>query len=186
MKKFVAFTLSLLFCTSIIIAHVEKKRCEICSGSGTVACLTCGGRGTTYRTTKDGKKQSIRCNTCNGTGRRTCTACGGQGWEFVNVTQNYAPLPSPPSHEPQKHNCTACNGRGTVQCPSCRNSSYGAGKQMCSACFGMGYKIINILTAEKETCTVCNGTGAKPCAKCNGSARVDCQACNGVGYFEER
>lgn len=64
MKKLLPFISLLIFCTSIIIAHVEKKRCEICSGSGTVACLNCGGRGTTYRTSRNGKRQSIHCNTC--------------------------------------------------------------------------------------------------------------------------
>ena len=186
MKKFLPISLVFILCTSIVIAHVEKKRCEICSGSGSVACMTCGGRGTTYRTTRDGKRQSVRCETCTGTGRRTCTACGGQGWEFVNAPKSYEPLPPPPSREPHRHNCATCNGRGTVQCPSCRNSGYGAGKQMCNSCLGLGYRLLNILTAEKETCTACNGTGARPCSKCNGTARMDCQSCNGVGYFEER
>lgn len=184
MKKFVPFVLIFIVSASFLVAHVEKKRCEICNGSGTVACKTCGGRGCVYKNSRDGKKHSVRCETCTGTGRRTCTACGGQGWEFVNAKNE--PSFSPPPREPHRYNCATCNGRGTVQCPSCRNSGFGAGKQMCNSCLGMGYRWMNVLATEKETCTACNGTGAKPCSKCNGTARVDCQSCNGVGYFEER
>lgn len=158
-KKIFVFFVLVIF-TNLLFSYSEKNVCEVCDGSGI-----------------------IRCDYCNGNGNRRCKACDGNGWYVIEY--NFL---SKQSHEHKKsrYSCATCNGRGNVECFSCRDSHFGAGKQICYKCLGQGYKITNFLTGDKEICITCQGEGSIPCSKCGSDGRVDCTSCNGMGYFEER
>lgn len=169
------------FCTFLLLAvfafsihsEVVRERCGICSGTGSVLCRTCGGKGSVRREGRNGAIQSRVCGNCHGNGRTNCSACGGNGWSYVEEKES----------ENAHRVCTVCNGRGNIQCNQCLNSDWGIGYTGCNSCAEFGYKYTNILTGEKEVCTFCSGTGKRNCTRCDGTGRIDCRSCNGMGYF---
>ena len=182
-RKEITVFLLLIISSYLLFAHSEKHVCEVCGGSGILKCGYCSGRSRlivqsrTNKTTREMKK----CSHCNGSGNQRCKACDGNGWYMIEYH-----LPTEQKSESYRYACATCNGRGTIICPSCRDSHYGAGRQICYQCLGQGYKIVNLLTGENEVCISCQGTGNIPCSKCRGDGRIDCTSCNGMGYFEER
>ncbi len=183
MVKKKVLILFLLVFTASLFSNSEKHVCEVCGGSGVLKCGYCSGRGKvmSQRGSKRNTREMKRCKYCNGSGDQRCKACDGNGWyviEYSVTTEN--------SIEHRRYACATCNGRASVVCPSCRDSKYGAGRQICYQCLGQGYKIINLLTGDKEICKNCQGDGTVPCSRCRGDCRVDCTSCNGMGYFEER
>jgi hypothetical protein len=55
--------------------------CSMCQGAGTVACSSCGGRGSWYEApqTAGGTAQLRTCPACVSSGRLRCSYCGGSG-----------------------------------------------------------------------------------------------------------
>lgn len=187
MVKKKVLILFLLFFNAFLFSYSEKHVCEVCGGSGILKCGYCSGRGKvmTQRGTNKTTREMKRCSHCNGSGNQRCKACDGNGWYMIEY--NLPPEQMHENkHEHERYACATCNGRGNVVCPSCRDSHYGAGRQICYKCLGQGYKVVNLMTGDKEICVACQGEGSLPCSKCGGDGRVDCASCNGMGYFEER
>ncbi len=56
--------------------------CTVCSGTGSVLCADCAGRGihTRTRPSEDGEVEvTTRCNQCGGAKKVPCTVCKGKG-----------------------------------------------------------------------------------------------------------
>jgi len=76
------------------------EKCNVCGGSGTLACVDCGGSG------------DIVCKDCDGTGERSpCAKCGGEGVSECRRCKG--------TGEDRGETCLECAGEGVVQCSSC-------------------------------------------------------------------
>ncbi|MCL1857603.1 MAG: hypothetical protein FWF84_08230, partial [Kiritimatiellaeota bacterium] len=85
----------------------DRKKCQECKGTKSVACQRCNGSGRTS------ERRTETCGVCKGTGQRPmgiggstmpCRTCSQSGQVKKTVTSN----------------CWSCSGTGKIRCPSCQ------------------------------------------------------------------
>lgn len=163
---------SVCFSVMIIMIFVLSgcsQICEVCAGSGTVACVDCSD-GTITCPECEGKGY-LNCEKCEGSGKiktdEECPKCKDsrrKGYDFdtVQALKDYLSGVER-NQEEYWSKCFQCDGTGYVleECPDCKGTGQGA------------------------ECAACNATGKVDCPKCSGTQKTVCSVCEGTGKVKK-
>ncbi len=172
MRNILSIRKSTLLSFLIILIFVLSgcsEMCEICAGSGIVACDNCS----------DGK---IVCSECDGKGLFDCEKCEGSG---KIKTDEECPKCKDSKRKGYNYN--------TVQV--IKDLYYGVDRDQeeywskCSQCDGTGYVLEECTdckgTGHGEECENCSATGKITCPKCSGTKETVCTVCEGTGKIKK-
>jgi hypothetical protein len=200
----VAFALSVLGLFALLVANpasggtdeVAGATCLLCTGSKSVKCPTCAGKG----------RATSSCESCAGRGRGMCAhrfdteaelpkPRSAHGLDHVGTMR---PCPNPKCRKGRvtwddfkEYTCRLCGGDATVACGECRRAQLPCGvcrgttnvEGPCLDCAATG-KLPCLLCAPKgAVCSACKGEGATACPRCKGESEVrqPCPKCDGLG-----
>lgn len=165
-KRSVCFSVMIIM---IFVLSGCSQTCEVCAGTGTVACDNCSD-GTITCPECEGKGL-FDCEKCDGTGNiktdEECPKCKDsrrKGYDFdtVQALKDYLSGVER-NQEEYWSKCFQCDGSGYVL-------------EECSDCKGTGHG---------SDCKSCNATGIIACPKCSGTKEVVCTVCEGAGKVKK-
>jgi hypothetical protein len=78
----------------------QVRKCQMCKGTGFIACLPCRGTGAMLCTACNGTLERVACVRCAGEGSARCQKCGGEG-------------------KVKEVPCAVCGAEGIVLCATC-------------------------------------------------------------------
>ncbi|MCR5523129.1 MAG: hypothetical protein K6F64_05775 [Clostridia bacterium] len=163
------YTLLILAVLIFVMAGCSHT-CEVCLGSGSVACTNCN----------EGK---VTCTECEGKGYLGCEKCGGTGHI---QTDKECPGCKDSKRKGYKYE-TAMALRDLLQGIKRDENDYWS---KCYSCDGTGYVQEDCTdcngTGVGSDCPICNKTGLIECPECSGTKEVICNACAGKGKVKNQ